>query len=547
MIAAAAPVSGTLSYAAAGLIAILALLVGAALVWLMLSRALAKAQAESAGLESELSAAQSRATETGIKLASAEARLESVGRLEADLAKTREDRDAALTKATELERANAQLLERLEAIPRLQEELRLAVESAERYRTESGNHRAELVQLKEQLDSREQRYAELQQSFTEARKQLEDSFKALSGETLKDAQARFLQLAKETLEGDKKEAAAELEMKRLEFEKLLDPMQAELKRLNEASESLERNRARNVGELQEQLKHLSLAQSDLRNETGRLIKALQSSGTAGQWGEMVLERVAEMAGLQKGVNYESQVTQEGASADDKKRRPDMIVRLPGDRTVVIDAKSPMPLYLKAQEETVEHVREAMMKDFAKQVSETTRILGRKDYSHRQDTGDFVVMFIPSEAAFRAALECRPDLIEEAMAHNVVLASPTSLLGLLRMVAFGWRQETMAQEVRAVQVQGAKLYDALATLAGHYQSMSKALTSAVRHFNSMGGSLERTVLPTARVFKDKGIEGSKSVPAPEPIEELPRTLVRDELLGSNPGGLFSTEDDEETDG
>jgi DNA recombination protein RmuC len=243
---------------------------------------------------------------------------------------------------------------------------------------------------------------------------------------------------------------------------------------------------------------------------------------------MVLERVVEMAGLQEHYTFDQQST---SRDEDGGQRPDMIVNLPGGRTLIIDSKAPMRAYMDGLECADEEMRGTYFRGHAGKLYDHAKELKKRDYSRRQDAPDFTVMFVPSESAFRTALENRPSLIEECMECNVVIATPTTLLALLRAVHYGWRQERLATMADEIRKDAGRLFESLSTLTDHYNKLGKALKSAGDAYNSFGGSLESRVLPAARRFKDNGVSSNKDIAAVEIIDVNPRALTHEDLTAN----------------
>jgi DNA recombination protein RmuC len=394
---------------------------------------------------------------------------------------------------------------------------------------------AELAELKQSasaqeavLREREERITELRQTLEESKTALADTFKALSQEALQGTSKQFFEQAEAVLARYKESNQGELDQRKQAIEEMLKPLRDRLVELDQKNQEMERARSMAYGDIKQQIQLLTDQQTGFQQATTRLTRALQDPGAAGNWGEMVLERVLEMAGLEEGMHFELQETQ---ATEDGRQRPDVLVKLPGGRTIVVDSKAPMKSYLAAQEEAEQTNRETLLKDHAGKLLGHAKTLGSRNYSRRQDTTDFVVLFVPSEAAFRAAVEAQTDVIERALEVDVFIATPTTLLALLRAVGYGWRQEKFTQEARKVQENGQALYESLVTLFSHYEKLGRALQSAVRAHNDFGGSLERNVLPKARRFKELGVEGRQEIADPEPIEATPRALAAPEASPS----------------
>jgi DNA recombination protein RmuC len=333
--------------------------------------------------------------------------------------------------------------------------------------------------------------------------------KALSAEALDANSARFLELAETRLTGH------------------VAPLKESLERMDRQIQGVERARQEAYGALSESVRQLRSDQERLRTETGNLTTALRAPHVRGRWGEIQLRRVIELAGMVEHCDFEEQQTT--ADADGNVLRPDVIVRLPGSKQIVIDSKAPLVAYLDAVREDVsDDERRARLADHARHVREHIHKLGQKAYWRRLPaTPEFVVMFLPDETFLRAALEQDSSLIELAVSNNVIPASPTNLIGLLRAVHYGWQQETIAESAREVSELGRELYKRLATMGAHVSKLGRSLDGAVKAYNETVGSLERQVLPQARRFEKHGITGIEP-PELAPIERQTRPLAAAEL-------------------
>jgi DNA recombination protein RmuC len=352
------------------------------------------------------------------------------------------------------------------------------------------------------------------------------TFRALSADALQSNNESFLQLARTQLESYQAQARGDLEQRERAVEQLVTPIRESLDRVDGKIQELERVRTEAYGSLTAQVRGLAEAQRELRQETVNLVTALRSPAVRGRWGEMQLRRVVEAAGMVSYCDFAEQQTL--GSADDR-GRPDLVVRLAGGKNVVVDAKAPLQAYLDAQEARDDDARAAHLRDHARQLREHVVKLSAKSYwSRLESTPEFVVLFIPGETFFSAALEHDPALIEEAARRQVILATPTTLIAVLWAIAHGWREERLAENARAISELGRDLHMRLGTLAGHFGKLKRSIDAVVRSYNEAAGSLESRVLVSARKLKDLGATSSGEIDMLEPVEQSPRALAAPEL-------------------
>jgi DNA recombination protein RmuC len=366
------------------------------------------------------------------------------------------------------------------------------------------------------------------------RRQMAGEFAQLSADALRRNADQFLQLADTRLGESRTAADGDLARRQEAIEHLLAPIAEQLGRYDEGMQQLERERVRSYTALTEQMKHLATSHDQLQKETRSLVTALRSPQTRGRWGELQLRRVVEMAGMLERCDFSEQVTSDG---DAGRLRPDMVVHLPGGKNVAVDAKVPMQAFLDANEVGDEATRRLHLASHGRQMKAHVDALSKKEYWKRVDPSpEFVVAFIPGDPLLTAALEHEPGLMEYAVANHVLLATPTSLIALLRAVAYGWQQEALTDNARQVQVLGAQLYERISVLGEHMAGVGRSLTGAVTAYNKAVGTLEGRVLVTARRFVEMGVVGTgeRPLPAPTPVESATRPLQATELLDAAVG-------------
>ena len=368
----------------------------------------------------------------------------------------------------------------------------------------------------------EEKFALLEQ----ARDQLKESFQALSSEALSKNNESFLNLAKATLEKYQDGAKSDLDKRQEAINKTVEPVGIALKTFNERVEKIEERRTQTDASLKQQLQQLAESQVQLSKTTGSLVQALRAPQVRGQWGEMQLRRTVEMAGMINYCDFEEQASVE--TSDGQRQRPDMIIRLPNERVVVVDSKVPLAAYLDAlQSEDPDHQKERMVAH-ARHIRDHIKALSAKSYWTQFDnTPEFVVLFIPNETIFSAALEQDPQLIEQGVLNKVILATPTTLIALLKAIAYGWQQEAIAREAKEIAALGKELYERVSVVTGHFTKLGKSLDQSVGCYNKAVSSLESRLLVTAKKFDALDSASPDALPEPSLIEKQPSLPEQEE--------------------
>jgi DNA recombination protein RmuC len=360
----------------------------------------------------------------------------------------------------------------------------------------------------------------------DAKEQLTDTFQALAADTLQRSNEGFLALATERLGTLHQESTNDLETRQKAIEAFVTPVRESLAKVDEQLRSIELERGRAYGQLSTEVKAMSATQEKLRAETGNLVSALRAPAVRGRWGELQLRRVVEMAGMLENCDFFEQAT---VRSEDGALRPDMVVRLPSGRNIVIDAKTPLGAYLDAQETSNPEERAQKLRHHAVQVRNHVTKLSAKNYWEQFEVApEVVVMFLPGEAFYSVALEQMPGLIEEGFAQNVLVATPTTLLGLLRAVSAGWREERIAENAQRISEEGRKVHERIATLADHFSQMGRALGQAVGSYNQAMASFDTRLVPAARNLASLDARSKKELVEVEQIDKRPRTPARPEV-------------------
>src|SRR5271166_1619863 len=358
--------------------------------------------------------------------------------------------------------------------------------------------------------------------LTNASEEMKAQFKALAAAALESSNANFLQLAKGTLEKYQSEAKGELEKREKAVETLVKPISDSLKQVDEHVCELEKSRAEAYGNLTSQVASLLKTQEALQTETGNLVKAMREPQARGRWGELQLRRCLELAGMLEHCDFLEQVS---VTIDERTRRPDVVVKLPGEKNIVVDSKAPLTAYLAALEAPDEATHKDCLADHARQVRQHIDNLSSKSYWNQfESTPEFVVLFLPGEVFFRAAMDADAELIEYGVKRKVIVASPTTLIALLRAVAYGWNQKNLAESAREISAAGKTLYQRLSAMAWNFEDIGKRLGGAVDSYNKAVGSMERSVFPIARKLPDLDRSLSAAdLPDLHQVEKTPRQL------------------------
>lgn len=387
---------------------------------------------------------------------------------------------------------------------------------------------ASRAKLESSLEAERKNSAEkielLTQTTERAADNLQNAFKALAADALKSNNSSFLQVAQETLKRFQSEAKGDLDARQKAVSDLVAPVRESLSKVDAQIQQMENARSEAYGDLKAQVQSLITTQKELQSETGNLVRALRTPNVRGRWGEIQLRRVVEIAGM---LSYCDFAEQETIYSESGRLRPDLVVKLPGGKSVVVDAKTPLQAFLEAFETSDEEARRTCLANHARQVRDHMRTLSGKNYWEQfEATPEFVVMFLPGETFFSAALEQDPGLIEQGVLQRVIPASPTTLIALLKAVAYGWNQEKLARNAHEISALGKELHDRLRKLAAHITGVGTNLDRAVEAYNQAVGSLENRVLVSARKFAELGASVAEDIPALEPIETTARALSFD---------------------
>lgn len=512
-----------------------------------LARTSAELSAAQVSLQAALTSAAAVEAELRARLEAADQTIrtstEKISQFQADL---EHERTLAAATRTELEsERSGHVRTREDTAERLQQ-LRADVDrearEARSLRAVLEEARVENSKLLAELTKEREAHQEKVKAYQDAEVRLTAAFEGLASNALHTNNERFIELARRTTEELQKKAGEDFEQRQTAIASLVEPIEKTLGALDEKVQKSEAERIAAAASLLTRLEAVDASTRQVSKEAGNLVNALKKSGVRGRWGELQLRRVVELAGLVDHCDFDEQQSLQG---QDGRLRPDLIVRMPGRRSLVVDSKAPLEAYLHAQEEASEEKRAEYLAQHAKAVRDHLKSLADRRYAeHLETSPDFVVMFLPGEAFFSAAIDQDPELLAASGQNKVILASPTTLLALLLVVAYGWRQDSLAQNARDIAALGQQFHDRICQLADHLSHVGKHLGQSVEAYNSAIGSLESRLLPTARRLKALHAAGAKDVTELNHVDLHPRALRAPELLTGGPGEIIDAIPDSE---
>jgi DNA recombination protein RmuC len=409
-----------------------------------------------------------------------------------------------------------------ERLPSLERELA-------QWRDAHSSEAAAAAALREELRALKEGHAARLEELRGMKQEMEDRFAKLASSVLKDNSDAFLGLVSERFQQHSQAAEEDLKKRHSAIEGLVKPLDEKLGAFDRQIQEIEKARNEAYGAMRQQMAALNLAHRDLGQETRKLVQALRAPKTRGRWGEMQMRQVFEMAGMAEKVDY---LLEKGVGTDEGLRRPDAVIRIPGGRSIVVDAKTPLEAYLDALDAETPEAQAQKLGLHAQHIRSHVKLLASKAYQAAiPQTPDFIVMFIPGETFVSAAAEADPGLIEFAFEKKVLIATPTTLMALIKSIAYGWQQEKMAENAVEVQKLARDLYDRLAVFAGHVEKLGRALGQSVDSYNRAVGSLESRILPAARKFETLGVVSAQAQLSVASVEQEPRRLTAPELVAA----------------
>ena len=399
----------------------------------------------------------------------------------------------------------------------------------------------EVAVLKAQVKTEEQLQRERKDSLEQAAQRLQSSFESVAGQSLRTNSEIFLKLAREHLGQHQQSAVAALTEREKAIETMLAPIRETLGKTEQQMQRIEKERAETFGSLRASLESVTLGQQALQQETRTLVNALRRPEVRGQWGEMTLRRLAELAGMVEHCDFTEQVH---VSTEAGNLRPDMIVHMPDGRDLIVDVKTPLDAYLDAVNASTDELRNVALRRHAQAVADRIKQLAAKNYwSQFEKSPDFVILFIPGDQFLSAALAEMPNLLEDGIRQDVIIATPSSFVALLKAVAYGWRQMALAHNAETIRTLGEDLYKRLAVFSSHLGRLGRSLSTSVDSFNSAVGSLERQVLPGARKFTELGVRPERELEVLDPVDKLVREPQEPDLLARTENGAAANDDAE----